>query len=63
VIEIKLALIIEMNITWIVNDAAVGDCKVYRSVSHFHFGLAIVNLIYILLTSRLVAFQLLSSLS
>ena len=37
VIEIKLDLIVEMNITCIVNDAAVGDCKVYRSVSHFHF--------------------------
>lgn len=63
VIEIKLALIIEINITWIVDDAAVNDCKVDRSVSHFHFGLAIMYLIYILFTSCLIALKLLSSLS
>jgi hypothetical protein len=43
VIEMKLALIIEMEITMIIYYAAVSDCEVYRCIPHFHFGLAILN--------------------
>jgi hypothetical protein len=51
VIEMKLVLIIEMKIALVIYYAAVSDCEVYRCITHFHFGLAILNKLYILFIS------------